>query len=173
MTFTPDVFACGVDIVGPSNLITLLETIPPYWLGFYNDMVMMLGADKSTEEGRRFLKSRSPLYFANRVKNPLLIIHGSNDPRVKQAESDQFVAALKKNRIPVTYVVYPDEGHGMRKPHNMLAMAGLVEEFLHQCLHGDVEPFTLGMYNSTAVIMSDAKRPSYSPFKNRGAEYSQ
>jgi dipeptidyl aminopeptidase/acylaminoacyl peptidase len=96
-----------------------------------------------------------------------MIIHGSNDPRVKQAESgiklhtkcltfsillDQFVDALKKNDIPVTYVVYPDEGHGMRKPKNMLAMSGFVEEFLHKCLHGDVEPFTLGQYNSSAVV---------------------
>ncbi|KAL3100240.1 hypothetical protein niasHT_026157 [Heterodera trifolii] len=157
MTFTPDIFACGVDIVGPSNLITLLDTIPPYWLGFYNDMITMLGADKNTEEGRRFLKSRSPLYFANRVKNPLLIVHGANDPRVKQAESDQFVAALKRNHIPVTYILFPDEGHGPRKPHNTLAMAGFIEEFLHQCLHGDIEPFNLGQYNSTAMVMADAK----------------
>uniref|UniRef100_A0A915DQD3 Prolyl endopeptidase n=1 Tax=Ditylenchus dipsaci TaxID=166011 RepID=A0A915DQD3_9BILA len=165
MTFTPDVFACGVDIVGPSNLVSLLETIPPYWMGFYNDLTKMLGADKKTKHGRKYLKSRSPLYFANRVKNPLIIIHGSNDPRVKQSESDQFVGALKKNGIPVTYVVYPDEGHGMRKPHNMLAMAGLVEEFLHQCLHGDVEPFTLGQYNSTAVLMADASNPTFDPWR--------
>ncbi|KAI1707818.1 prolyl oligopeptidase family domain-containing protein [Ditylenchus destructor] len=166
MTFTPDVFSCGVDIVGPSNLITLLETIPPYWMGFYNDMTTMLGADKKTEEGKKFLKSRSPLYFANRVKNPLIIIHGSNDPRVKQAESDQFVSALKKNGIPVTYVVYPDEGHGMRKPHNMLAMSGFIEEFLHQCLGGDVEPFSLGQYNSTAVVKEDALKKTPSRFSH-------
>ncbi|KAI1701197.1 prolyl oligopeptidase family domain-containing protein [Ditylenchus destructor] len=152
MTFTPDVFACGVDIVGPSNLITLLETIPPYWKGFYNDLTRMLGADKKTRHGRKYLKSRSPLYFASRVKNPLMVIHGANDPRVKKSESDQFVAALKRNGIPVTYVVYPDEGHGMRKPQNMLAMSGFIEEFLHRCLGGDVEPFTLGQYNSTAIV---------------------
>jgi dipeptidyl aminopeptidase/acylaminoacyl peptidase len=87
LTFTPGTFACGIDIVGPSNLITILETIPPYWIGFYNDMITMLGADKDTEEGIASLKSRSPLFFANRVKKPLLIIHGSNDPRVKQSES--------------------------------------------------------------------------------------
>ncbi|KAL7075175.1 hypothetical protein ACQ4LE_005619 [Meloidogyne hapla] len=158
MTFTPDIFACGVDIVGPSNLITLLETIPPYWMGFYKDMTTMLGADKNTEEGRRYLKSRSPLYFANRVKHPLMIVHGANDPRVKQAESDQFVAALMRNHIPVTYIVFPDEGHGPRKPHNTLAMAGFIEEFLNKCLHGDVEPFHLGQYNSTAVLLSDARK---------------
>lgn len=115
-------------------------------------MKTMLGADKETEDGKKFLKSRSPLYFANRVKNPLLIIHGSNDPRVKQAESDQFVSALKRKNIPVTYVVYPDEGHGMQKPQNMLSMTGFVEEFLHECLHGEVEPFKIGQYNSSAVV---------------------
>lgn len=99
------------------------------------------------------MKSRSPLYFSDRVKKPLLIIHGSNDPRVKQAESDQFIKALKRNKIPVTYIIYPDEGHGMRKPQNMLAMAGFVEEFLHQCLDGKVEPFTLGQYQSSAKII--------------------
>ncbi|CAD5214390.1 unnamed protein product [Bursaphelenchus okinawaensis] len=161
MTFTPDVFACGVDIVGPSNLITLLETIPPYWVGFYNDMITMLGADKTTEEGRASLKSRSPLYFAKQVKNPLMIIHGSNDPRVKQSESDQFVDELKKNNIPVTYVVYPDEGHGPRKPRNVLAMAGFIEEFLSECLHGDVEHFAHGQYNSTAMVVADIKKPSF------------
>lgn len=102
--------------------------------------------------GRRFLKNRSPLYFADRVSKPLLIIHGSNDPRVKQTESDQFVKKLKYNNIPVKYVVFPDEGHGMEKPQNMLAMAGFIEEFLHQCLHGNYEKFTLGQYNSSAIV---------------------
>ena len=152
LTFTPEVFACGVDIVGPSNLITLLETIPPYWVGFYKDMTAMLGADINTVEGKESLKSRSPLFFADRVKKPLLIIHGANDPRVKQAEADQFVDALKNNSIPVTYVLYPDEGHGMRKPENNLAMTGLVEQFLHKCLKGELEPFKLGQYNSSAIV---------------------
>uniref|UniRef100_A0AC35GFW9 Peptidase S9 prolyl oligopeptidase catalytic domain-containing protein n=1 Tax=Panagrolaimus sp. PS1159 TaxID=55785 RepID=A0AC35GFW9_9BILA len=159
LTFTPDVFACGVDIVGPSNLITLLETIPPYWSGFYKDMTSMLGADIKTEEGRESLKSRSPLFFADRVKKPLIIIHGANDPRVKQAEADQFVDALKNNSIPVTYVLYPDEGHGMRKPENNLAMTGYVEDFLHKCLKGDLEPFKQGQYNSSAVVMASADKP--------------
>ncbi|KAE9550696.1 hypothetical protein FO519_006097 [Halicephalobus sp. NKZ332] len=160
LTFTPEVFACGVDIVGPSNLITLLETIPPYWVGFYKDMTAMLGADIKTDEGKESLKSRSPLFFADRVKKPLIVIHGANDPRVKQAEADQFVDALKNNSIPVTYVLYPDEGHGMRKPENNLAMTGLVEDFLHKCLKGDLEPFKVGQYNSSAIIMADAEKPN-------------
>ncbi|KAI6187832.1 Dipeptidyl peptidase family member 6 [Aphelenchoides besseyi] len=152
LTFTPDVFSCGVDIVGPSNLITLLETIPPYWVGFYNDMITMLGADKNTEEGIASLKSRSPLFFANKVRKPLLMIHGSNDPRVRQSESEQFVAELKKNNIPVNFVVYGNEGHGPRRPENVLSMAGIIENFLQKCLHGDAQPYRLGQYNSSAII---------------------
>ncbi|KAI6214455.1 Peptidase-S9 domain-containing protein [Aphelenchoides besseyi] len=167
LTFTPDVFACGVDIVGPSNLITLLEAVPPYWLGFYQNLVKMFGADKDTEEGKKrktefndfidhlgraALRSRSPLFFANQVRKPLLMIHGSNDPRVRQSESEQFVDELKKNHIPVNFVVYPDEGHGPRKPQNVLAMAGIIENFLQQCLHGEAQPFQLGQYNSSAII---------------------
>jgi dipeptidyl aminopeptidase/acylaminoacyl peptidase len=92
------------------------------------------------------------LFFANQVTKPLLVIHGSNDPRVKKAESDQFVDELKKNNIPVTYVVFPDEGHGMRKSRNVLAMTGFIEEFLHDCLGGGVEKYQVGQYNSTAMV---------------------
>ncbi|KIH47990.1 hypothetical protein ANCDUO_21945, partial [Ancylostoma duodenale] len=100
LTFTPDEFACGVDIVGPSNLVTLLQAVPPYWRGFYKDLVRMMGADIDTEEGRQSLTARSPLFFAERVTKPLMILQGANDPRVKQKESDQFVAALQKKFIP-------------------------------------------------------------------------
>ncbi|KIH46953.1 peptidase, S9A/B/C family, catalytic domain protein, partial [Ancylostoma duodenale] len=87
LTFTPDEFACGVDIVGPSNLVTLLQAVPPYWRGFYKDLVRMMGADIDTEEGRQSLTARSPLFFAERVTKPLMILQGANDPRVKQKES--------------------------------------------------------------------------------------
>uniref|UniRef100_A0A1I7XH41 Peptidase_S9 domain-containing protein n=1 Tax=Heterorhabditis bacteriophora TaxID=37862 RepID=A0A1I7XH41_HETBA len=147
LTFTPDIFACGVDIVGPSNLISLLEAVPPYWTGFYQDLVKMVGADINTESGRQSLTSRSPLFFADRVKKPIIILQGANDPRVKQRESDQFVHALQNNSIPVTYILYPDEGHGFRKP---------------------------GQYNSTAILKSDgflshdvdvtsSQRPTFAP----------
>ncbi|KHN79923.1 Dipeptidyl peptidase family member 6 [Toxocara canis] len=157
MTFTPDVFACGVDIVGPSNLVTLLEAIPPYWLGNYNRITLMLGADKNTTEGREFLRSRSPLFFADRVRKPLMILQGANDPRVARNESDQFVAALKANNISVTYVLYPDEGHGFRKPENALAEAGLIEQFLHRCAHGKFQAFSLEQHNSSALILADSE----------------
>ncbi|KAF8358257.1 dpf-6, partial [Pristionchus pacificus] len=159
LTFTPDTFACGVDIVGPSNLVSLLEAVPPYWLGFYNDLTKMLGSDIDTQEGRQSLIARSPLFFADRVKKPLMILHGANDPRVKQHESEQFVAALKKHSIPVSYVLYPDEGHGFRRAPNRLAQCGFVERFLHHCLGGDYQIFTNGQYNESAILKSDGFAP--------------
>ncbi|KAK6051742.1 peptidase, S9A/B/C family, catalytic domain protein [Cooperia oncophora] len=155
LSFTPDEFACGVDIVGPSNLVSLLEAVPPYWRGFHKDLVRMMGGDIDNEAGRQSLTARSPLFFADRVKKPLMILQGANDPRVKQQESDQFVAALKKNHIPVSYVLYPDEGHGFRKANNRLAQCGFIEKFLHMCLGGRYEPYKQGQYNSSAILMSD------------------
>uniref|UniRef100_A0A8L8Q041 Peptidase_S9 domain-containing protein n=1 Tax=Heligmosomoides polygyrus TaxID=6339 RepID=A0A8L8Q041_HELPZ len=163
LTFTPDEFACGVDIVGPSNLVTLLQAVPPYWRGFYKDLVRMMGDDIDTEAGRQSLTARSPLFYADRVKKPLLIIQGANDPRVKQQESDQFVAALQKNNIPVSYILYPDEGHGCRKAKNLLAQGGFIEKFLHTCLGGRIEPFHQGQYNSSAILMSDGFAPPTRP----------
>ena len=96
LTFTPDTFACGIDIFGPSNLISLLEAVPPYWLGFYQDLVKMVGADIDTEAGKQSLKARSPLFFADRVKKPIMIHQGANDPRVKQQESGRQLAATKE-----------------------------------------------------------------------------
>ena len=139
LTFTPEVFACGVDIVGPSNLNTLLDTVPPYWA----PMLAMLRArvgDNSTEDGRRFLAERSPLSRVESIVRPLLIGQGANDPRVKQAESDQIVAAMSERGIPVTYVLYPDEGHGFAKPENNLSFMAVAEGFLAKCLGGRFEP---------------------------------
>jgi dipeptidyl aminopeptidase/acylaminoacyl peptidase len=116
-TFTPDVFACAVDIVGPSNLKTLIETIPPYWAPMLAQFKKRLG-DPGTEAD--FLWSRSPLSRVDQIRIPVLIAQGANDPRVKQAESDQIVAAMKKRDIPHTYLVYPDEGHGFAKPENSM-----------------------------------------------------
>lgn len=139
LTFTPDVFACGVDIVGPSNLITLLETIPPYWTPMLEMLTSRMG-DHRTEEGRSFLKSRSPLTYAERIRKPLLIGQGANDPRVKQAESDQIVRAMQAKNIPVTYVLYPDEGHGFARPENNMSFAAVAEAFLAGILEGRYEP---------------------------------
>ena len=139
LTFTPDVFTCGVDIVGPSSLITLLENPPPYWMPLMPIMKNRMG-DVESEEGRRFLESRSPLFLADRIVRPLLIGQGAKDPRVKQAEADQIVAAMNEKQIPVTYVLFPQEGHGFARPQNRFAFNAVTEAFLAEHLEGRFEP---------------------------------
>jgi dipeptidyl aminopeptidase/acylaminoacyl peptidase len=139
MTFTPDTFACGVDIVGPSNLETLLGSIPPYWKSFYEELAMRVG-DPRNEAGKTLLAARSPLNRVNAIKKPLLIAQGANDPRVKQAEADQIVKAMKAKNLPVTYVLYPEEGHGFGRPTNRVSFYAIAEGFLSQCLGGRYEP---------------------------------
>ena len=139
LTFTPDTFACGVDIVGPSNLVTLLNNFPPYWASFVPQLKQRVG-DPSTEEGQKFLLSRSPLTRADKIGKPLLIGQGANDPRVKQVEADQIVKAMQDKKIPVTYVLYPDEGHGFNRPQNRTSFYAVAETFLAQCLKGPYQP---------------------------------
>ncbi len=139
LTFTPEVFACGVDIVGPSNLITLLETIPPYWKPILAQFTTRVG-DPNTEQGRALLEARSPLNHVDAIQRPLLIGQGANDPRVKQAEADQIVVAMTERNIPVTYVLFPDEGHGFRRPANTNAFNAITETFLAGCLGGEYLP---------------------------------
>ena len=136
VTFSPDAFSCGVDIVGPSNLNTLLKTIPPYWSTFLAVFHKRMG---DTEE---FLNTQSPLFKADQIKVPLLIGQGANDPRVNKAESDQIVAAMRKNNKPVEYYVFPDEGHGFARPENRMAFNAASEEFLAKYLGGRFEPPT-------------------------------
>ncbi|MEL6531074.1 MAG: S9 family peptidase [Pseudomonadota bacterium] len=155
LTFTPDVFACGVDIVGPSNLETLLGTIPPYWAPMVKIFHERMG-NPDTEEGLALLKAASPLHKADQIKKPLLIAQGANDPRVKQAESDQIVGAMSKAGIPVTYVLYPDEGHGFAKPSNNIAFFAIAENFLAECLGGRAEPLGKVLEPSTAEIVEGA-----------------
>ncbi len=131
LAFTPDVYAAGVDIVGPSNLFTLLGTIPPYWEAGRKIFTLRMG-DESTEEGKKLLREASPLFSANKIKAPLMIIQGANDPRVKKAESDQIVVALRDLKRPVEYILADDEGHGFAKPVNNLAMFAAAEKFLAQ-----------------------------------------
>ena len=138
LTFTPTTFACGVDIVGPSNLETLLKTIPPYWTAGIQQFHRRMG-NPNTPEGLALLKERSPLYRAGNIVRPLLIGQGANDPRVNQAESDQIVAAMQQKKIPVTYVLFPDEGHGFARPENNIAFNAVTENFLAACLGGRAE----------------------------------
>lgn len=140
LTLTPDTFACGIDIVGPSNLNTLIATIPPYWSAMRKMFATRVG-DPDTEAGRKLLKDRSPLTHVANIKRPLLIGQGKNDPRVKEAEAQQIVDAMMERQIPVTYVLYPDEGHGFRRPANSKSFFAIVEAFLSQNLGGRYEPF--------------------------------
>jgi dipeptidyl aminopeptidase/acylaminoacyl peptidase len=132
-TFTPDVFACAVDVVGPSNLVTLLKSIPPYWEPMKKLFAVRVGDPEKEEE---FLKSRSPLFKADRIRIPMLIAQGAKDPRVKQAESDQIVAAIRKAGKPVEYMVFKDEGHGFARPENSLKFNAAAEAFLAKHLQG-------------------------------------
>jgi dipeptidyl aminopeptidase/acylaminoacyl peptidase len=138
LTFTPDLFCCGVERVGPSNLETLLATSPPHWAAFFEDECRRIG-DPRTEEGRALLRDRSPLHRVRSIKKPLLIAQGANDIRVKQAESEQIVAAMKENELPVTYLLYPDEGHGLERPENRLSWYAIAEAFLARHLGGRAE----------------------------------
>jgi dipeptidyl aminopeptidase/acylaminoacyl peptidase len=153
LTFTPEVFACGVDIVGPSNLETLLQTIPPYWKPVVEQFHRRMG-NPETPEGLALLKERSPLHKADRIVRPLLIGQGANDPRVKQAESDQIAAAMQAKGIPLTYVLFPDEGHGFARPENNIAFNAIAEEFLAANLGGRCEPAGETVAASTAQFLA-------------------
>jgi acylaminoacyl-peptidase len=138
-TFTPEVFCCTVPIVGITDLITLMENRPPYWADFMEQFNRRY-ADVRTEQGRAFLRSRSPLYKIDNIKKPMLIGHGANDVRCTLAQSDLIVAAMQEKGIPVTYVVFPDEGHGFYRPENNIAFHAIVEAFLARHLGGRMEP---------------------------------
>jgi dipeptidyl aminopeptidase/acylaminoacyl peptidase len=127
--FTPETFCCAVSVVGPSNLETMLASAPPYWHAFFENETRRVG-DPRTEAGRALLRERSPLTRAGAISKPLLVLQGANDPRVVKAESDQIVAAVRKRGLPVTYVLYPDEGHGFSVPANRISSYAIIEAFL-------------------------------------------
>jgi dipeptidyl aminopeptidase/acylaminoacyl peptidase len=135
VAFTPDLYAAAVDIVGPSNLVTLLTTIPPYWEAERKTFATRMG-DTNTADGKAMLLARSPLLSADKIKTPLLIAQGANDPRVNRRESEQIVVALRDRGFPVEYILAPDEGHGFARPINNLALFAAAEKFLAQHLGG-------------------------------------
>jgi len=135
LTFTPELYAAGVSIVGPSNLLTLLKTIPPYWAAARRIFDTRVGNPDDPVDRER-LKAQSPFYHADRIRAPLLVIQGANDPRVKKTESDQIVVAARDNGVEVAYMVAPDEGHGFRGEMNRLAMIAEIERFLARHLGG-------------------------------------
>jgi dipeptidyl aminopeptidase/acylaminoacyl peptidase len=136
-TFTPDLFACAVAAVGPSNLVTFIETIPPYWTPMLDMFYRRVG---NPETEREFLESRSPLFKVDQIKIPMLIAQGANDPRVNKAESDQIVEAMKQKGIDYEYLVFEDEGHGFLKEENRLEFYAAAEKFLADNLGGVYEP---------------------------------
>lgn len=139
LTFTPDVFACGVDLVGPSNIVTLIKSFPSYWKPMLNNYKRRVG-DPDNPDDLKALEKVSPLFFADRIKKPLFIAQGMHDPRVIQAESDQIVDAMRAHNIPVMYSLYPDEGHGFARPENRMSHYALTEQFLARILGGRFEP---------------------------------
>jgi dipeptidyl aminopeptidase/acylaminoacyl peptidase len=135
--FTPDLYTCAVDIVGPSNIITLIQSVPPYWTAFLSQFYTRVG---HPEKDAELLKRRSPLFSADSIRIPMLIAQGANDPRVKQAESEQIVEALKEKGVDYRYLLFPDEGHGFAKPENRLTFYAEAETFLSEHLGGRYEP---------------------------------
>ncbi|HTB15591.1 MAG TPA: alpha/beta fold hydrolase [Bryobacteraceae bacterium] len=135
VAFTPDVYRAGVDIVGPSNLLTLLEAIPPYWEAGRKMMYARM-ADPGTPQGKAWMEERSPLNSANKIKTPLFVVQGANDPRVNRREAEQIVVALRDRGFPVEYMLAPDEGHGFQRPVNNMAMFMEAEKFLATYLDG-------------------------------------
>ena len=152
----PAVFACGVDLFGPVNLITLLETIPAYWKPTEAMLLSRVG-DYRTEAGRALLTKFSPLTHVERICRPMLIGQGANDARVLQAESEQIVAALQARHIPVTYVLYSDEGHGFARPENNQSFYAIAEAFLAQSLGGRCEPIGSDFHNSSLRVLAGAE----------------
>lgn len=150
LTRDPELYAAGVDIVGPSHVATLLETIPPYWA----PIKKMFEARVGSLDDPEYLDSISPLTYVDQIQRPLLIVQGANDPRVKISESDQIVEAMESQNLPVTYIVFPDEGHGMDRPENMMAFNAITEEFLAKHLGGHAEPIGETIYKSNAQVRS-------------------
>jgi dipeptidyl aminopeptidase/acylaminoacyl peptidase len=150
-TRTPEVFACIVDQFGISNLITFMATIPPYWGPWFSVWTNRL-ADPHTNEGRAFLRERSPITHIEHARHPILIAQGLRDVRVVAAESQQMVAALKARGVPVTYLTFADEGHGFERPENRLAFAAVAEAFLAKHLGGAVQPIGDDFAGSTIRI---------------------
>lgn len=164
VAFTPDLYAAAVSIVGPSNLITLLGSIPPYWEAGRKQLYSRM-ADPTTPAGKAQLERQSPLNSASKIKTPLMVVQGANDPRVKKAESDQIVVALRDRQFPVEYIVAPDEGHGFAKPENNLAMYAAAERFLAKHIAGvryeaDMKP---EIAKRLAAITVDPKSVTLAP----------
>lgn len=150
LSATPEIFACGIDVFGPSDLEALIVNIPPYWEPLIALWHRRVG-DVTTAEGRAMLRDRSPLHRADRIARPLLIAHGANDPRLSIAASESIVAAMQRNNQPVVFLRYPDEGHSLTREENRLSFHAVAELFLARCLGGRCEPFGADLQGSSMV----------------------
>ncbi len=157
VTFTPDRFACGVDIVGPSNLKTLMESFPAYWRPILEGTFYKHIGDPNKPEDVKRMMAQSPISRVDAIRVPLLIGQGANDPRVVKAESDQIVEAMRAKNLPVTYVNYPDEGHGFQRPANRLSFFAITEGFLSGCLGGKAEPIGDDFAGSSLQVLEGAQ----------------
>ncbi len=170
VTFTPDLYKCGVPYVAPSNLITLMESFPAYWRPFLQGTFFGRVGDPAIPEQRADLEARSPINFVDRIKVPLLVVHGANDPRVTQIESDQIVVALREKGHAVEYIVAPDEGHGFRSPENRMALAVAMERFFAKHLGGrmqeSVSDDVSARLAAITVDVSTVKKPDLSASAN-------
>lgn len=166
VTFTPDLYAAAVPYVAPSSLITLIESFPAYWKPVLEGRWYKRLGDPTDPEGRADLEARSPLNYVDRIRTPLLVVHGANDPRVTQRESDQLVVALRDKDVPVEYLVAPDEGHGFRSDENRMALAVAMERFLAEHLGGryqeDVPDDVAQQLDSITVDVSTVELPDTS-----------
>ena len=158
LAFTPEVYAAGASFVGPSNLFTLLNSIPPYWEAVRRQFDYFVGNPNDPEDRKR-LERQSPLFSIDRMKAPLLVVQGANDPRVKKAESDQIVGAYRQKGQAVEYLVAADEGHGFARPDNRLAAMLVLERFLHRHVGSDLQKDAPGWMVKKAEALVEAGRP--------------
>ena len=140
LTFTPEVFACGLDYVGPSSLVTLIEAFPPYWRPFLEGTFYRHVGDPANMDDVEDMQARSPLNRVDQIEDPIMIVQGANDPRVTKQESDQMAVALRDRGIPVTYLLAENEGHGFANADNRMALYRSMEVFFGECLGGRVDP---------------------------------
>jgi len=162
LTRQPGRYACGIDVVGPSNLETLMRAIPPHWESARQMLYRAVG-NPETPEGQALLRERSPLHAAGAIRDPLLIAQGANDPRVPQSESDQMAQALMERGIPVSYALFPDEGHGFSREPNRLVFNALMEAFLARHLGGRLEPFALEDFPGNTLQMQQGSEDLLAP----------
>jgi dipeptidyl aminopeptidase/acylaminoacyl peptidase len=156
ITFSPDVFRCGINICGGSNIITFLETLPEHYAASMDAIYKMFG-DPRTPEGRQYLIENSPITHVDKIKKPLLIFLGKNDPRSHISDGEQIVAAMKKRNLPVVYVLYPDEGHGFLKEQNHRSYVAIIEFFLAKIMGGRCEPIHPGELDGSSHQILEGK----------------